>query len=189
MITFSENQQKIVNTLEAINRTHWIDNHNGTFSCSYCHTWVYNDDRFSYMRYCPYCGKKMDENKSNEEMEVEFVTCKNCKHRPVDDRGSIEPPYDVENRRLDETCPCINKADWHYSYVPEDEFFCAYVEKKSVTPVHKKSKWIFTKTILDKYGSTVECPSCHKKWTTYDEIRFEKETKYCPNCGEKMEAE
>lgn len=69
-------------------------------------------------------------------------TCKNCKHRPVDDGGSIEPPYDVENRRLDETCPCINKADWHYSYVPEDEFFCAYVEKKSVTPVHKKGKWI-----------------------------------------------
>lgn len=57
----------------------------------------------------------------------------------------------------------------------------------TVTPVHKKSKWIFTKTVLDKYGCTVECPSCHKKWYTYDEIRFEKETKYCPNCGEKME--
>ena len=28
-----------------------------------------------------------------------------------------------------------------------------------------------------------------QKWITYDEIRFEKETKYCPNCGEKMEAE
>ena len=119
----------------------------------------------------------------------EAITCKDCKHRPVDDHGSIEPPYDVENRRLDEMCPCINKADWMYSYVPEDEFFCAYVEKKSVTPVHKKSKWIFTKTVLDKYGCTVECPSCHKKWTTYDEIRFEKETKYCPNCGEKMEDE
>lgn len=120
---------------------------------------------------------------------IELVTCKDCKHRPVDDHGSIEPPYDVENRRLDETCPCINKADWRYSYVPEDEFFCAYVEKKSVTPAHKKSKWIFTKTILDKYGCTVECPSCHKKWTTFDEIRFEKETIYCPNCGEKMESE
>ena len=28
-----------------------------------------------------------------------------------------------------------------------------------------------------------------KKWHTYDVLRFEKETKYCPNCGEKMEAE
>ena len=32
-----------------------------------------------------------------------------------------------------------------------------------VFEVKKKSKWIFTKTALDKYGSTVECPSCHKK--------------------------
>ena len=119
----------------------------------------------------------------------EAITCKDCKHRPVDDSGSIEPPYDVENRRLDETCPCINHADWHYSYVPKDDFFCAYAEKEPVTPAHKKSKWIFTKTVLDKYGCTVECPSCHKKWYTYDEFRFEKETKYCPNCGEKMEVE
>ena len=24
---------------------------------------------------------------------IELVTCKDCKHRPVDDSGSIEPPY------------------------------------------------------------------------------------------------
>lgn len=57
----------------------------------------------------------------------------------------------------------------------------------SVTPARKKWNWIFTKTVLDKYGSTVECPSCHKKWKTYDEIRFEKENRYCPNCGAEME--
>ena len=68
---FSESQQKIVNTLEAVNRAHWIDNHNGTLSCSYCDTWVYKDSRYSYMRYCPYCGKKMVEDESNEEKEVE----------------------------------------------------------------------------------------------------------------------
>lgn len=64
---FSESQQK----LEAVNRAHWIDNHNGTLSCSYCDTWVYKDSRYSYMRYCPYCGKKMVEDESNEEKEVE----------------------------------------------------------------------------------------------------------------------
>ena len=68
-------------------------------------------------------------------------------------------------------------------------YFLGIDELPSVTPAPKKSKWIFTKTTLDKYGCTVECPSCHKKWTTYDEIRFEKETRYCPNCGEKMESE
>ena len=61
MITFSENQQKIVDSLEAVNRAHWIDNHNGTISCSYCYTWFYKDDRYSYMCYCPYCGEKMED--------------------------------------------------------------------------------------------------------------------------------
>ena len=60
MITFSENQQKIVDALEGVNNAHWIDNHNGTISCSYCHTWFNKDDRYSYMRCCPYCGIKME---------------------------------------------------------------------------------------------------------------------------------
>lgn len=45
---------------------HWIDNNNGTISCSYCYTWFYKDDRYSYMRYCPYCGSRMDENKQHK---------------------------------------------------------------------------------------------------------------------------
>lgn len=53
----------------------------------------------------------------------------------------------------------------------------------------KKGKWIFSKTILDKHGFTVECSSCHKKWKTYDEIRWVKENKFCPNCGEPKEGE
>ena len=61
MITFSESQQKMVNELEAVNCAHWIDNHNGTISCSYCNTWFYKDDRYSYMDYCPYCGKEMED--------------------------------------------------------------------------------------------------------------------------------
>ena len=61
MITFSESQQKIVDVLEAVNHAHWIDNHNGSISCNLCHTWFYKDDRYSYMRYCPYCNMKMAE--------------------------------------------------------------------------------------------------------------------------------
>ena len=61
MITFSDSQQKIVDSLEDVNCARWIDNHNGTISCSYCNTWVYKDNRYSYMRYCPYCGKKMED--------------------------------------------------------------------------------------------------------------------------------
>ena len=68
MITFSESQQRIVDALEALNHAHWIDNHNGTISCSHCHTWFHKDDRYSYMRYCPYCNVKMAESevKPNE---------------------------------------------------------------------------------------------------------------------------
>ena len=58
-----------------------------------------------------------------------------------------------------------------------------------VIPTRKKGKWIFTKTIFDKHGYTVECSSCYKKWKTYDEIRWRKENKYCPNCGAEMESE
>ena len=44
----------------AIN-AHWIDNNNGTISCSHCHTWFNKDDRYYYMHYCPYCNEKMTE--------------------------------------------------------------------------------------------------------------------------------
>ena len=61
MITFSDRQQKIVTALKAANGAHWIDNHNGTFSCSQCYTWFYKNDRYAYMRCCPYCNVKMTE--------------------------------------------------------------------------------------------------------------------------------
>lgn len=47
--------------LEAVNNAHWIDNHNGTISCSHCQTWFKKDDRYYYMLYCPYCNVKMAE--------------------------------------------------------------------------------------------------------------------------------
>lgn len=60
----------------------------------------------------------------------------------------------------------------------------------SVTPQGPKTgHWIFKQTVFDKFGYTVECFSCHKKWKTYDEVRWRKENKYCPNCGAKMVAQ
>lgn len=58
-----------------------------------------------------------------------------------------------------------------------------------VTPTRRKGKWTFSKTVFDKHGCTVECSSCHKKWKTYDEIRWRKENKFCPNCGAEMGSE
>lgn len=65
MITFSDSQQKIVDTLEAINPAHWIDDHNGTITCSRCSTWFYKDSRYPYMRYCPYCNIKIVESEED----------------------------------------------------------------------------------------------------------------------------
>ncbi|SDB14668.1 hypothetical protein [Eubacterium oxidoreducens] len=48
------------------NHAHWIDNHNGTVSCSYCGTWFYKDERYSYMHYCPCCNTKMTESEEGE---------------------------------------------------------------------------------------------------------------------------
>jgi len=55
---------QILDTLEKVNRRHWIDNHNGTISCSGCQTWFHKDDRYPYMDYCPYCGAKMEGNEA-----------------------------------------------------------------------------------------------------------------------------
>ena len=38
---------------------HWIENNNDTISCSRCNTWFHKDERYSYMRFCPYCRAKM----------------------------------------------------------------------------------------------------------------------------------
>ena len=46
---------------------HWIDNHNGTISCSHCNTWFNKDDRYFYMRHCPYCNVKMVEPQEESE--------------------------------------------------------------------------------------------------------------------------
>ena len=61
--------------------------------------------------------------------QEEIVRCKDCKHRPVDTGKQIEPPE--ENGRIDETCPCINADDWWYSFMPEDDYFCADGERKA----------------------------------------------------------
>lgn len=38
---------------------HWKDNKNGTVSCSCCSTW-FQKEREPYLRFCGYCGAKMD---------------------------------------------------------------------------------------------------------------------------------
>ena len=51
-----------------------------------------------------------------------LVRCKDCKHKPVKGDLGIEFP--------DYKCPCQNSDDDWYSYMPDDDWFCAEGEPK-----------------------------------------------------------
>ena len=100
MITFSDSQQKMVNELEAVNRAHWIDNHNGTISCSYCSTWFYKDDRYSYMDYCPYCGKKMEDKQAIDTTVKDEIGFKAIKGADLVEIKTILADFEKATNRL-----------------------------------------------------------------------------------------
>lgn len=62
---------------------------------------------------------------------AELIRCKECKHRPVKEDANgenygfnlIEPTED------DDICPCLVDDGW-YSWMPEDNFYCGYGERK-----------------------------------------------------------
>lgn len=37
----------------------WVQNDNGTWSCSECHSWI-PDEQHYYARFCLFCGAKME---------------------------------------------------------------------------------------------------------------------------------
>lgn len=37
----------------------WIQNDNGTYSCSLCHSWI-PEEQYYYAQFCLYCGAKME---------------------------------------------------------------------------------------------------------------------------------
>lgn len=63
------------------------------------------------------------------------VRCKNCIHRPIlidlNETGGFKfrAPKDDDGFG-DSKCPCLNEDDGYYSWMPEDDFFCAYGEKR-----------------------------------------------------------
>lgn len=55
---------------------------------------------------------------------VEVVRCKDCKHRPTGTGAN----HDLEFP--DDWCPCQCAGDYWYSWMPPDDWFCAYGERK-----------------------------------------------------------
>lgn len=54
---------------------------------------------------------------------VEVVRCKDCKHKP----SGTGANHDV--KFPDEICPCQCEDYW-YSWIPKDDFFCAFGERR-----------------------------------------------------------
>ena len=62
---------------------------------------------------------------------VDFVTCGECKHRPikVDADGADYGFNLIEPTEGDEICPCLVDDGW-YSWMPKDDFYCGYGERE-----------------------------------------------------------
>ena len=53
-------RQTILNLPSAQKKGHWVQNDNGTWSCSNCQSWILNEQHY-YARFCLHCGADMRE--------------------------------------------------------------------------------------------------------------------------------
>ena len=59
---------------------------------------------------------------------VKVVRCKDCKHRPhLENENGSDYGFNVSG---DEMCPCVNNDDGWYSWMPKDNFYCGFGERK-----------------------------------------------------------
>ena len=64
-----------------------------------------------------------------DDQPTAIVYCKNCKHRPIDNRTK-EDSSNFNIEFPDGKCPCQCDDGW-YSWYPEDNWFCANGELKN----------------------------------------------------------
>ena len=64
--------------------------------------------------------------------EPSIVRCGECKHRPhLNNADGAEYGFNVvnDNGDSDGVCPCLCEDGW-YSWMPKDNFFCGYGERR-----------------------------------------------------------
>ena len=65
---------------------------------------------------------------AQEKTVKEIVHCKDCTHRPhLENENGSDYGFNV---RGDEICPCVNNDDGWYSWMPKDNFYCGFGERK-----------------------------------------------------------
>ena len=65
-----------------------------------------------------------------EAPSIDIVRCKECKHRPVkEDADGENYGFNIIAPERSSRCPCLVDDGW-YSWMPKDNFFCGYGERK-----------------------------------------------------------
>ena len=62
VLTWVRNKIRELPSVSQLQKGYWINNDNGTMSCSECHTWFSRDCQSKFMNYCGYCGTRMEGN-------------------------------------------------------------------------------------------------------------------------------
>ena len=57
------------------------------------------------------------------------VRCRDCKHRPTDNRVRDDDPTGLAIEFPDSRCPCQCEDGW-YNWYPNDDWFCANGERR-----------------------------------------------------------
>lgn len=63
----------------------------------------------------------------DKDIAVEIIRCKDCKHRPIVTRAGEKYGFSLDYP--DDRCPMECDDGWYNKY-PEDDFYCAYAERK-----------------------------------------------------------
>ena len=72
-------------------------------------------------------GKRLNMRRQKTIDAVEVVRCKDCIHKPVGYTPMMKIQFGFDFP--DDRCPC-RRDNPDYSYMPDDDFFCAYGERK-----------------------------------------------------------
>lgn len=66
-----------------------------------------------------------------ESVQPEIIRCKECKHRPIkEDADGADYGFNINAPNGDERCPCLVEDGW-YSWMPKDDFYCGYAERRT----------------------------------------------------------
>ena len=61
----------------------------------------------------------------------ELIQCKDCINRPIKENPSgADYGFNIKPSDSDRYCPCVNEDDGWYSWMPDDNYYCAYGIRK-----------------------------------------------------------